>query len=162
LVSLGRDKTVFQNFCGKARDGGREVRAWCNPCCRRRRTRGIATQRQSYSRASQHALPSSPRRRGPSIPWLRGSITDVTEYWVARLNRAMTVCGDALLAINARNHGCKITLPIALRPASTLSASAVCASGKVRSTCEEILPSAVHFTSFSRLARFFSGLSRAQ
>src|SRR5204863_7155690 len=59
----------------------------------------------------------------------------------------------------SRLHGCRITLPIALRPASTFSASAVCASGKVRSTCDEILPSAVHLTSFSRLARFFSGLT---
>ena len=62
----------------------------------------------------------------------------------------------------ASPYGCRITLPIALRPASTFKASAVCASGKVRSTCDEILPSAVHFTSFSRLARFLSGLSRAQ
>src|SRR4051794_15208113 len=59
-------------------------------------------------------------------------------------------------------YGCKITLPIALRPASTFRASAVCTSGKLRSTCDEILPSAVHFTSFSRLARFFSALILAQ
>src|ERR1700728_5395263 len=60
------------------------------------------------------------------------------------------------------SQGCRITLPIALRPASTFKASAVCASGKVRSTCDEILPSAVHFTSFSRLTRFLAGVSRAQ
>ena len=69
---------------------------------------------------------------------------------------------ESQCALPRRHHGCRITLPIALRPASTFRASAVCASGKVRSTCDEILPSAVHFTSFSRLARFFSGLSRAQ
>src|ERR1700710_1103240 len=73
----------------------------------------------------------------------------------------------ALRHAHARRHfaradfyGCKITLPIALRPANTFSASAVCASGKVRSTWEEIFPSAVHFTSFSRLARVFSALLR--
>lgn len=57
-------------------------------------------------------------------------------------------------------YGCRITLPIAFAAGEHFNASAVCASGNVRSTCDEILPSAVHLTSFSRLARFFSGLSR--
>src|SRR5580704_2001553 len=92
-----------------------------------------------------------------------GAVSRRKSAWIRRYRTAL--CADSLAVLGgfarADFYGCRITLPIALRPASTFSASAVCASGKVRSTWEEILPSAVHFTSFSRLARFFSGLSRA-
>jgi hypothetical protein len=46
--------------------------------------RGISIQRQSSSRGLKQAVPSSPRKCGPGTPWLLGSITSVTVYWVAR------------------------------------------------------------------------------
>src|SRR5437764_1023042 len=92
-----------------------------------------------------------------------GSIAGVLN-WDGLDGSRGTGFGDATPAgcgrVSTPPQGCRITLPIALRPASTFKASAVCASGKVRSTWDDILPSEVHFTSFSKLVRFLSALSR--
>ena len=114
------------------------------------------------------ASPTMPRCSPPRSGWSPAHITpehrDAARAALKRvaIGRDGSSSRESCNASAASPQGCRITLPIALRPASTFRASAVCASGKVRSTCDEILPSAVHFTSFSRLARFFSGLSRAQ